>query len=218
MRVFHTGALRLLVLLGCCIATGAAQADEPESARLLVADEAGAPLAHAVVWWGAAPESRAGVTDDTVVITQIDKQFVPEIAVARIGQRVEFPNHDSVSHHVYSFARPNAFEFELYESGQSPVMRFEHPGVVTLGCNIHDLMLGYVVVVDAAHYAVTDDEGYATFAVAPAPADDIFVWSPRLGGEEPVQADRDDSGGLIVRNWLQPKPRPAGGSLAWEDY
>ena len=77
-----------------------------------------------------------------VVIDQRDKVFVPVVTVIQTGTEVSFPNSDSVSHHVYSFAQPNTFELPLYKGKRSPTVQFDHAGVVTLGCNIHDSMVG----------------------------------------------------------------------------
>ena len=106
---------------------------------------------------------------------------------------MQFPNRDTVSHHVYSFARPNSFELPLYDSGEVPRRwRFDHPGVVTLGCNIHDHMVGYVVVVDSPHYAVTDADGICPTSGTDVPErrPGMSVWSPRLDPARPLDGLR----------------------------
>jgi len=98
----------------------------------------------------------------------------------RTGAEVTFTNSDIVSHHVYSFARPNAFELPLYKGGTRPTVRLAHPGIVTLGCNIHDAMVGYIVVVDSPWFARADGKGIAMLAgVAPGEYR-VRAWSPRL--------------------------------------
>ena len=155
------------------------------------------------------------------MVSQIDKQFVPHITVVSAGASVAFPNYDSVAHHVYSFGKPNTFEFPLYKGDELPTFRFDHAGVVALGCNIHDAMLGYIVVVDSAYHAQTDADGYAGFAAVPGANDIVHVWSPRLDPGQPLVASftASDEGGIVaVTRRQRAESRPASGSLAWEDY
>lgn len=150
---------------------------------LTVVDAAGAPVAEAVVYLEGGPASLDPVA--AAVIDQHDKAFVPQVTVVRTGAEVTFTNSDIVSHHVYSFARPNAFELPLYKGGTRPAVRLGHPGIVTLGCNIHDSMVGYIVVVDTPWFARADAKGVATLAGV-VPGDyRVRVWSPRL---DPAQA------------------------------
>lgn len=212
-RARHTVFLCGLVFLNLAVTAHAA------GAVVAVTDASGTPVADAVVWFpGQTPERTA----DRAVVDQIDKQFVPQVTVVSAGTEVAFPNSDSVSHHVYSFAQPNSFELPLYRGGETPVVRFDHAGIVTLGCNIHDSMLGYIVVLDSAEFAVTGADGLAHFTHLPAADSEIKIWSPRLDVAQAVTAERIASAGtqLSVRAAvkLQPQPDVREGSLAWEDY
>ena len=55
-------------------------------------------------------------------------------------------------------------------------MRFETLGVVTLGCNIHDWMLGYIVVLDTPYVAQSGTSGDARL-LAPPGRYTLQVWS-----------------------------------------
>src|SRR5215471_16968454 len=106
-----------------------------------VANTAGAPIADAVVY--AVPA--AGGSDirgkKVVAVEQVDREFVPYVTVVQTGTTMTFPNRDPILHHVYSFSTAKSFEIKLY-TGKSPSeIRFDKPGVVTLGCNIHDWMI-----------------------------------------------------------------------------
>src|SRR5262245_1798937 len=129
--------------LAAALLSGIAQAATLE---VRVRDAAGAPLADAAVF--AVPAS--GGTDakraQKVEIQQKDREFAPYVTVLQTGTPVSFPNRDPILHHVYSFSPAKSFEIRLYGQGQSPdEVVFDHPGVVTLGCNIHDWMIAYVV-------------------------------------------------------------------------
>lgn len=211
------------VLLGWAVSGGAVETHELPEGAIVVTDIAGSPVANAVVWFSTAgASSEYPDRPDPIVVDQIGKQFIPQLSVIRVGDEVVFPNSDSVSHHVYSFSQPNSFELPLYRGGQTPRVKFEHAGIVTLGCNIHDAMLGYILVLDTTEYVITNEDGVARFDRLPAADVGIQVWSPRLDVKKPVLAERIESvtPSLAVRTplRLQPQPGVSGGSLAWEDY
>lgn len=105
---------------------------------------------------------------ETVDLVQYDKTFVPLMTVIRTGDAVSFPNHDKVRHHVYSFSTPKVFELKLYLGRPSAPVVFDKPGLVVLGCNIHDHMVAYVVVSDTPWNAVTGADGMVRFDGIPA--------------------------------------------------
>lgn len=114
------------------------------------------------------------------IMDQIDRQFVPHLLVIQTGTPVEFPNSDTVAHHVYSFSHPNKFILPMYKGQQHAPVTFEHSGVVSLGCNIHDHMLGYILVVDSTAFTKTDANGHALLSLESAEEYVINIWSPRI--------------------------------------
>ena len=210
---------------GILLALGSGCAAASEQLHIAVQDASGAPVPSAVVYLlGAAPQ-KADKADD-VIIDQQDSQFLPQISVIQTGTEVEFPNNDSVSHHVYSFARPNTFELPLYKGETRPRIRFDYPGIVTLGCNIHDSMLGYLVVVDTPYFGITDADGMLVIEKPVAGSYSSFVWSPRLDPREPlamqtIMLARDELTTVLQlkvdRQLRSGKPESASG-LAWSDY
>jgi plastocyanin len=112
-------------------------------------------------------------------IAQESQEFVPYVTVVQAGSRVVFPNNDTVQHHVYSLSKAKKFELPLYNPNQKESFVFDVSGLVTLGCNIHDWMVAYLVVVPTPYYAKSDASGGATVA-APAGRYRLEVWHPRL--------------------------------------
>jgi len=153
---------------------------------------------------------------------QYDRRFVPHLLVVRTGTPVEFPNSDEIAHHVYSFSHPNQFKLPIYKGDAYPPLTFDESGLVILGCNIHDNMLGYILVVDTPVFAKTDESGRASFELDEAGR--VSVWSPRIRDDvESLSVDIDPTQGdgeLVVR--LQKSLRPAHDqrteSLTWSDY
>ena len=115
-----------------------------------------------------------------VTIAQEDKEFDPYVTPVMAGTRVSFPNRDNVQHHIYSLSKPKRFEKPLYASGASESVLFDLPGIVALGCNIHDWMIGYIVILPTPWFAKTDTGGGAVVAGFPAGRYRLEVWHPRL--------------------------------------
>lgn len=117
-------------------------------------------------------------------IDQVDKEFVPRVTVVLAGTSVTFPNHDAVRHQVYSFSPAKRFELPLYAGMPAQPIVFDTPGVVILGCNIHDWMVGYVYVSESPFFAKTGEDGKAVLTNLPARAYVIRVWHPQLDVSE----------------------------------
>ena len=117
------------------------------------------------------------------VMDQINREFVPHTLVVQQGTRVSFPNSDNVQHHVYSFSPAKIFELKLYSELDIEPLLFDKPGVVELGCNVHDWMLGYIYVADTPYFAQSDGQGLAVIS-APTGQYSLSLWHPRLGDKD----------------------------------
>lgn len=125
------------------------------------------------------PEKYQNKPPQSQTMDQQNTQFVPHILMAQKGAPISFPNSDSVQHHVYSFSEAKTFELKLYKDQKPEPLPFETEGTVTLGCNIHDWMLGYVFVVDTPFFGKTDQSGLLKVDL-PAGQYDVFIHSPLL--------------------------------------
>jgi hypothetical protein len=117
-------------------------------------------------------------------MAQENLQFNPFVLVVPEGAEVLFPNRDRVRHHVYSFARGNAFELELYGREQERSVVFDAQGNVPIGCNIHDDMIAFIRVVDTPHATVTDADGVARFSGLDGGSHTVTVWHPYANAED----------------------------------
>jgi hypothetical protein len=93
---------------------------------------------------------------------------------------VSFPNKDNIRHQVYSFSPAKKFELPLYSGTTAPPVLFDKPGVVILGCNIHDWMIGYIYVSATPFFAKTGPDGRVDIRNIPAGDYLVRVWHPRL--------------------------------------
>lgn len=113
-------------------------------------------------------------------VAQQNLQFDPFVLIVPVGADVAFPNLDKVRHHVYSFSPAKTFELKLYGRDETRIVHFDKAGVVPLGCNIHDNMVAFVVVVDTPYAALTDAAGEAVLHGVPAGAQVVRIWHPYL--------------------------------------
>ena len=126
----------------------------------------GQPLAGAAV--AIEVKGRTGKTTAAKAeMGQRDRQFTPQVLVVQTGTAVNFPNFDTVRHHVYSFSPIKVIDIKLYSGTPTEPVVFDKPGVAALGCNIHDRMSAHIVVVDTPTFARTDAKGQATFDLPP---------------------------------------------------
>ena len=147
-----------------------------------VKDAAGRPLVDAVV----AVELRAKPSRTTTAkaeMGQRDRQFTPQLLVVQTGTAVNFPNFDTVRHHVYSFSPIKSFETKLYAGTPTEPIVFDKPGVATLGCNIHDRMSARIVVVDTPLFARTDAKGQAVLDLPPGDHE-LLLWHATLRSDQ----------------------------------
>lgn len=146
----------------------------------------GRPLADLAIVLETAHVSPVKKTAKAIVV-QRDREFVPYLTVIQTGTAVEFPNLDPVKHHVYSFSSPKIFEIKLYAGKPAKPVVFDKPGQVALGCNIHDWMEAYVLIVDTPYFAKTGQNGRASIDDVPPGSYRLRYWHPRLREDLPTR-------------------------------
>lgn len=186
MRSFFAPLLSLALLPG--VACGA-------PVQVSVADSSGAALPHVVVVL--VPASGTAVPAPpprTHVLDQRKEIFRPHVLVARPGDTLSVRNGDAKKHHTYSFTPSAKFSAEMGPNSPGPEVALTAVGEVAIGCNLHDGMLAYAVVVDAPVAGVTGPEGKVVLE-APAGAYAVRLWHPRASGwSEPGKLDVAASG------------------------
>ncbi|HEX7082151.1 MAG TPA: methylamine utilization protein [Gammaproteobacteria bacterium] len=223
------------------LAALAALAGSPASAaglQVRVTADDGAPVPDAAVYalrlddessGGPSVSRGIGAAKHThppiAVMDQRHRAFVPHVLVVQAGTLIDFPNNDSVSHHVYSFSPARPFELSLYRGSEHPPLPFDTPGLVVVGCNIHDDMLGYILVVDTPHFGKTNPHGIAALEGLPAGRYSVNVWTPRLRPEELPHAqivtlgpNAREAVDFELDARLLPPHDDGESSLTWNDY
>ena len=148
-----------------------------EILEITLTDQSGNPVTDGVVSAYLQSQTNTATTESgkTVIIDQIDKEFINHVTPVQVGTMISFPNHDQIRHHVYSFSSAKNFEIPLYKGVPVEPIAFEQAGVVVLGCNIHDQMSAYIVVVNSPFFAKTDEQGHASLSL-PAGGYELRYW------------------------------------------
>lgn len=150
---------------------------------------------------------------DAAIIDQVHKTFRPRVTAIRTGTVVSFPNSDNIHHEVYSFSPPHAFKLSMFGNEPHSTVTFDKPGVILLGCNIHDNMLAFVVVVDSPYFVKLSASGRAELNLPPGRYQPR-VWNERwkLSAKPAVLNVGGDSAAVSL-NLDQPRENPE----TWSD-
>ena len=158
--------------------------------------------------------AKASVRAQPAVMNQVKSEFSPRVMAVTVGSEVSFPNSDKTRHHVYSFSPTKRFELPLYGGSTLAPVTFDVAGTVTVGCNIHDWMIGYIVVLDTPFRAISDASGAATLSL-PAGVYQMRIWHERQASgdrtsEQTVEIVDNDNPTLSLRPTLTAATPPRG--------
>ena len=110
------------------------------------------------------------------VIAMRGREFRPHVAIVLAGGNVAFPNEDPFSHNVFSNVELGPFDLGLYRRGATRAATFGRPGVYPIYCNIHSMMVSFVVAVPSPWATQPDDAGRFTLRGVPAGRYIIHAW------------------------------------------
>ena len=210
------------VIAGWLLAVGAATAAD---LTVTVLDRSGKPVSDVVVT--VAPSDGRSLAPlhgpEQAVMAQNHRAFIPTVLVVGARTSVAFPNNDTVSHQVYSFSPAKQFQLPLYKGRPKSPIAFEREGLVVLGCNIHDEMVGYIFVTEAPRFGKTDAAGRLELKSLPAGEYQLVAWSPFIADDAAslkrrlhVEARGDLSEQLTLAKPLRSRPSPNPSRNKWD--
>lgn len=100
--------------------------------------------------------------------------YEPRVFVVPLGARLAMTSDDEVPHNV-RMAGAAEMNFAI-SKGSRVVRRLDRAGLITVGCDIHPWMNGYIHVVKHAFYTVTDGAGRFELTGVPAGTHPIRLW------------------------------------------
>lgn len=151
--------------------------------QVFVNNKNGQALADMVVYLEPLGEQKLEQSSKEVVVGQLGKSFSPYISVSQVNSRVNFVNQDDITHHIYSAGSDNKFSFKIRAGQTNSVEQFDQEAEVAMGCNIHDWMSGYLLVVNTPYFTKTDNQGRASFDVIKKGKYKVVVWHPQMQSE-----------------------------------
>jgi hypothetical protein len=128
-------------------------------------------------------------------------RFEPHVMVAPAGAVLKVRNSDDMLHNSHFFlvdgaAKKNLINMALPKKGQvienAKILRKE--GLVSVQCDAHDFMQGFIWVVSNPYGAVTGDKGEFKLTDVPAGTHKLKIWHEGLGEKEisvTVEAGKD---------------------------
>ena len=100
------------------------------------------------------------------ILDQYSRNFVPDLLIVRVGQRVEFRNSEDVDHNVTVVRSPTGTR--VFDTSTAPFQRYEHTfdraGRYDVSCDVHPGMRATIVATTAPHAVLVDSSGRFTFA------------------------------------------------------
>ena len=187
MKMFRKVASKIAL---CLLTVGLGLPAAAATVTTIVLDEKKQPIADAVITLSPGVGTKGASVAGKATIAQVNKEFSPRVTVVATGSQVWFPNRDSIRHHVYSFSPAKRFDIKLYAGDPPAPVLFDKPGLIVLGCNIHDWMIAYVYVTDAPYFGKTDALGRLSLGGLPAGDYEAHLWHPDQSGPELVQSLR----------------------------
>lgn len=110
------------------------------------------------------------------VVSMRGREFIPHVAIVLAGGTVAFPNEDPFSHNVFSNVELGPFDLGLYRRGATRIATFARPGVYPIYCNIHSMMVTFVVAVPSPWATQPDETGHFTLRGVPPGRYVIHAW------------------------------------------
>jgi plastocyanin len=118
--------------------------------------------------------------DKQATMDQRGLLFQPHVLVVQVGTTVEFLNSDKVQHNVFwpsiSGDKKKGHNMGTWPQGEKRPFKFTDPGVVTLLCNVHPEMAGYIIVSPTPYFAQAGADGAYTLANVPDGDYTITAW------------------------------------------
>jgi len=154
--------------------------EDPTCVQVRVNNVKNQPLANMVVYLEPLENQAVPQQNKTVEISQHSKSFIPYISVSQKSAKVNFVNKDDITHHIYSADSENKFSFKIRSGETDSSAHFNHAAEIAMGCNIHDWMSGYLLVVNTPYFAKTDLQGVASFTLNELGKYRVVVWHPQM--------------------------------------
>lgn len=116
------------------------------------------------------------------VVDQVKCEYVPHVLAIPVGATVKIKNSDGILHNVHSFSEKNSpFNRAQPKYLKEISEKFISPEVISLRCDVHGWMSGWIVVSESPFYYVTSADGSFKLESVPVGKYTLEVWHETLG-------------------------------------
>lgn len=125
---------------------------------------------------------------DEAKVFQVECSFKPYVQFVRTGAMLRVINVDTILHNVHAHeiigrARRTLFNFAQPKAGQEDrvPMKLRRGHIVSLNCNVHNWMAGWIYIADTPYLTTTAEDGSFEIDGIPPGVYGLSIWHPVLG-------------------------------------
>lgn len=165
----------------------AAHGDEPLRSEAFVSKEVEGE--HRLQWVFVSIEGVTGefkAPETPALLDQVGCRYVPHVLWVMVGQKLKIRSSDATTHNIKAQPKSNK-EFNITQSkkGEETEVCFDKPErAISVSCNVHTWMQGFIFVTPHPFNAVTDENGTFEIKGVPAGKYKIKAWHETLGERE----------------------------------
>lgn len=116
------------------------------------------------------------------VLDQVKCEYVPHVLVVPAGATVKIKNSDGILHNVHTFSEKNTpFNRAQPKYLKEISEKFAKPEVISVRCDVHGWMSGWIVVTESPYFDVTSADGSFKMENIPVGKYTLEVWHETLG-------------------------------------
>ncbi len=117
----------------------------------------------------------------TITIDQRQCRYRPHVQAAGAGSTLQILNSDPMLHNIHGYmGQQTLFNLAMPIQGQKIPRPLPRVGLVSIKCDVHSWMQGFVVVTDAP-FAVVGEDGSYVIKDLPAGSYTVTAWHEKLG-------------------------------------
>jgi len=109
-------------------------------------------------------------------------EYKPHVLAMTAGSSVDILNPDGILHNVHSYSKANSsFNMAQPKFKKTINVKIDKPEVISLKCDVHGWMSGWLFVGENPYFGVTDNSGSFKLTDVPAGTYNVEVWHETLG-------------------------------------